>query len=82
MDHHALAVLAEAELWDWPHLYRKQESGEQGGKYRALTAKLLYSPAAFASQGHFPTACLWSGFGIMSAGVTTAFDQIVRVILV
>jgi hypothetical protein len=41
MDHHALAVLAEAESWDWPHLYRKQESGEQGGKYRALTTKLL-----------------------------------------
>jgi hypothetical protein len=33
MDYHALAVLAEAESWDWPHLYRTQESGEQGGKY-------------------------------------------------
>jgi len=41
MDHHALAVLAEAELWDWPLLYRIQGSGEQGGKYKALTAKLL-----------------------------------------
>jgi hypothetical protein len=41
MDHHALAALEEAESWDWPLLYRTQQSGEQGGKYKAVIAKLL-----------------------------------------
>ena len=41
MDHHALTLLEEAESWHWPLAYRKLEDGEQDGKYRALTAKLL-----------------------------------------
>jgi hypothetical protein len=41
MDKHALAVLAEAQSWDWPSTRRIQQSGEQGGKYNVVTAKLL-----------------------------------------
>jgi hypothetical protein len=41
MDYHALTLLEEAESWHWPVAYHIQESGEQGGKHRALTAKLL-----------------------------------------
>ena len=43
-----------------------------------MTLNLIqnHSLAAFVSQGHIPTAYLWGGFGIISAGVTTAFKQI------
>ena len=40
MDHYALTLLEEAKLWYWPLMYCKLEDGQQGGKYRVLTAKL------------------------------------------
>ena len=42
MDQHALAVLEQSDLWDWPITKRIKESGEQGGKFRAITPRLLY----------------------------------------
>ncbi|KAH9970929.1 hypothetical protein BJV74DRAFT_783921 [Russula compacta] len=41
MDRHASAILEAAESWDWPPTYPTQASGEQGGKFRAITPKLL-----------------------------------------
>lgn len=41
MDIHALTVLAAAETWNWPILQHTQQSGEQGGKFKAMTPKLL-----------------------------------------
>jgi hypothetical protein len=41
MDKHALAVLGEAQSWDWPSTQCIQQSSEQGGKYKAVTTKLL-----------------------------------------
>jgi hypothetical protein len=41
MDRHALAVLEAAESWGWPPVQSIQQSGEQGGSYKASTAKLL-----------------------------------------
>jgi hypothetical protein len=62
MDYHALAVLAEAESWDWPHLYRTQESGEQGGKYlygaHREATRLLHSRVKGISQQHICGAVL------------------------
>jgi len=40
-DQHALAVLAAAESWGWPFTKHIQSDGAQGGKHKALTAKLL-----------------------------------------
>ena len=42
MDQYALAILKDAETWVWPITRCIQESGKQGGKYEALTPKLLY----------------------------------------
>jgi len=39
MDKHALAVLHAAESWEWPLTYHI--SKDQGGKFRAVTPKLL-----------------------------------------
>ncbi|KAH9977546.1 hypothetical protein BJV74DRAFT_860371 [Russula compacta] len=41
MDRHASAILEVAESWDWPPTYCTQTSGEQGGRFRAITPKLL-----------------------------------------
>ena len=41
MDKHALAFLEEAKSWEWPIAIRIQQSGEQGGKYKAITTRLL-----------------------------------------
>jgi hypothetical protein len=42
MERHALAVLEQSDLWNWPITRRLQESGEQGGKFMTVTPKLLY----------------------------------------
>jgi len=42
MYQHALAILEVAESWEWPIVQRIQQSGEQGGKYKAITTRLLY----------------------------------------
>ena len=39
---HALAVLEQSDLWDWPITRRLKELGEQSGKSTAATPKLLY----------------------------------------
>jgi len=41
MDKHALAVLAAAESWEWRITKHIQQSGKPGGKYEAVTARLL-----------------------------------------
>ena len=41
MEQHALAILGLDDLWNWPPTER-QESGEQGRKFQAVTPKLLY----------------------------------------
>jgi hypothetical protein len=37
----ALAILTEAESWEWPITQCIQQSGNQGGKYNAITPRLL-----------------------------------------
>ncbi|RDB19534.1 hypothetical protein Hypma_013392 [Hypsizygus marmoreus] len=38
---HALAILEEAENWAWPVTRHLQASGQVGGKFKAITPKLL-----------------------------------------
>ena len=47
MEKHAFAILTKAESWDWPPSYRIQN---QGGKYNAMTAKLLHGFIAESQQ--------------------------------
>jgi hypothetical protein len=42
MEEHALAILKEAESWEWPVAKRIQKEGDLGGKYDANTPRLLY----------------------------------------
>ena len=42
MEQHALAVLEQSDLWNWPKSRQIQESGEKGGKFKVITHKLLY----------------------------------------
>ncbi|KAF5376509.1 hypothetical protein D9615_008688 [Tricholomella constricta] len=42
MDKHALAVLEEAQSWEWPLAKRIQKDDNMRGKYEADTPKLLY----------------------------------------
>jgi hypothetical protein len=41
MDEHALAILKEAESWNWSIMQRIQKSGEKGDKFCTITARLL-----------------------------------------
>ena len=41
MDIHALSVLADAESWEWPVTRRIMKTENQGGRYKAITPKLL-----------------------------------------
>ena len=42
MEQHALAILEQKNLLGWPDTKRILESGKQGGKFQAVTLKLLY----------------------------------------
>jgi hypothetical protein len=42
MEQHALAVLEQSDLWNWPNTRQIQESGGKGCKFKAITRKLLY----------------------------------------
>ena len=42
MEQHALAVLEQSDIWNWPHTRRIQASGQQGERFKAITRKFLY----------------------------------------
>ncbi|KAH7885711.1 hypothetical protein F5I97DRAFT_1808679 [Phlebopus sp. FC_14] len=49
MDVHAQAILEVAESWEWPVVARLQATGEQAGKFKAVTSKLL---SGFIKESH------------------------------